>query len=316
VTSNTPGWADDPAPAAAAARPTRTAEPPPDLGPELLNLDLGGPIEHGVPAVIDLPGEKPPSWFGALGLMAGAVGLLVFGTFGLGLALMLRDLFATSPVLGWLGAALGVGATGAVALALGREWRALRRLKALDELALALRTTPGSAAPPAALGQWAQDIARRLPEAAPAAAQMLRATTLDEARGLMTTTLLPLLDARTRALGWQSARQVFVVTAIVPSPALDAAAMALMGLRLMRQVAALHGLRPGTAMLWRLLKRLGYSAGLTAGVEMVAQAGAEQVFEGHFAKLAGGAAGATVAARRMMRLGAATALACRPPGNR
>ncbi|MBC9178429.1 DUF697 domain-containing protein [Pseudoroseomonas ludipueritiae] len=314
MTPQTPGWADEPE----APQPTRTATaapPPPELGPELLDLDFGGPIEHGVPAVIDRPMEKPPSWFGALGLLAGAGAALVLGTFGLGLALMLRDLFATSPVLGWLGAALGAGAGGAVLLALGREWRALRRLKALDQLARDLRTTPGTAAPPAALLQWAQDVGKRVPEAVPAAAQMLRATTLEEALGLMNTALLPVLDARVKALGWQSARQVFVVTAILPSPAMDAAAMSLLGLRLMRQVAVLHGLRPGAAMLWRLLRRLTVSAGLTAGADLVAEAGAEQVVHGLASKVVGGAAGATIAARRMLRLAGATAEACRPGGD-
>ncbi|RMI26651.1 DUF697 domain-containing protein [Pseudoroseomonas wenyumeiae] len=310
MTPQTPGWADEPA--APAAPRTATATPPPDLGPALLDADFGGPIEHGVPAVIDLPLEKPPSWFGALGLLAGAGAALVLGTFGLGLALMLRDLFAASPVLGWLGAALGAGAGGAVLLALGREWRALRRLKALDQLARDLRTTPGTVAPPAALLQWAQDVGKRVPEAVPAAAQMLRATTLEEALGLMNTALLPVLDARVKALGWQSARQVFVVTAILPSPAMDAAAMSLLGLRLMRQVAVLHGLRPGTAMLWRLLRRLTVSAGLTAGADLVAEAGAEQVVHGLASKVVGGAAGATIAARRMLRLAGATAAACRP----
>lgn len=311
----TPGWADEPE-APRTRTTTAPAMPPPELGPVLLDVEAGGPIRHGVPATIDLPVETPPSWFGALGLMAGATGALVLGTFGLGLALMLRDLFATSPVLGWLGVALGVGAGGGVLLALAREWRALRRLAALDRLAVEMRTTPGTAAPPAALRRWAEDVAKRVPEAAPAAAQMLRAATLEEARGLMNTALLPVLDARVKALGWQSAKQVFVVTAVLPSPAMDAAAMGVLGLRLMRQVAVLHGLRPGTAMLWRLLRRLGLSAGLAAGTDLVAEAGFEQFVEGHAAKLAGGAAGATVAARRMMRLAAASAAACRPDGSR
>jgi putative membrane protein len=308
--AQTPGWADEPEPPPAAR--TATATPPPDLGPAILDLDFGGPIEHGVPTVVDLPGEAPPSWFASLGLLTGAAAALVLGTFGLGLALMLRDLFAASPVLGWLGAALGAGAGGAVLLALGREWRALSRLKALDALAQELRTTPGTAKPPAALLQWAQDVAKRVPEAVPPVAQMMRATTLDEARGLMAAGLLPLLDARVKALGWQSARQVFVVTAVLPSPAMDAAAMALLGLRLMRQVAVLHGMRPGTAMLWRLLRRLGVSAGLAAGTDLAVEAGVEQFFAGHAARLAGGAAGATVAARRMLRLAGITAAACRP----
>jgi putative membrane protein len=130
-------------------------------------------------------------------------------------------------------------------------------------------------------------VAKRVPEAVPPVAQMMRAITLDEARGLMAAGLLPLLDARVKALGWQSARQVFVVTAVLPSPAMDAAAMALLGLRLMRQVAVLHGMRPGTAMLWRLLRRLGVSAGLAAGTDLAVEAGVEQFFAGHAARLAG-----------------------------
>nr|WP_277819263.1 DUF697 domain-containing protein [Pseudoroseomonas vastitatis] len=135
---------------------------------------------------------------------------------------------------------------------------------------------------------------------------------MEEARGLLHTGLMPILDARVKALGWQSARQVFLTAAVLPSPALDAAAMALIGLRLMRQVAVLHGVRPGAAVLWRLLRRLAFSAGLTAGVDLAVEAGVEQLVEGHAARLAGGAAGAAVAARRMTRLAALCAEACRP----
>nr|WP_305123544.1 DUF697 domain-containing protein [Roseomonas sp. GC11] len=124
--------------------------------------------------------------------------------------------------------------------------------------------------------------------------------------------MMPVLRERVKELGGQAARRVFLATAVMPSPALDAAAMALIGLRLMRQVAELHGLRPGSLVLWRLVQRLAFSTGLSLGTDLVVEAGLEQVIEGHAAKLAGGAAGAAVAARRMARLAQATGAACRP----
>ncbi|HWX50889.1 MAG TPA: DUF697 domain-containing protein [Roseomonas sp.] len=301
-----PGWADEP------SRPTKTVDS--SLGPALLEPEAGGLIRHGAPADLALPeaAAKGAGWLASFGTFSAAAALLVLGSFGLGLGLMLDDLFTASPVLGWLGGALGAGVGGLMLVGLGREWRALRRLDALDDLAEALRDTPDGVPPPRALLRWAEGVAQRLPEAAAAVAELHRAGTMAEARGLLATGLLPVLDARVRALGWQSARQVFLTAAVLPSPALDAGAMALIGLRLMRQVAVLHGVRPGAAVLWRLLRRLALSAGLTAGADLVAEAGVEQFVEGHAAKLAGGAAGAAVAARRMLRLAGATAECCRP----
>jgi putative membrane protein len=309
----TPGWADD---APRTAPPPPRILPDPAIGPALLPPEAGGLIRHQGPESLDAPGltKAPAGWLASFGLLGASVAVLVLGSFGLGLGLMLDDLFAVSPVLGWAGVAVGAGAGALLLRALGREWLSLRRLDALDRLALLLRETPDAAAPPAAILRWAADLARRLPEAAPAVAEMHRVSTMGELRGLFATALAPVLDAEVKRLGWQSAKQVFLTTAILPSPALDAAAMALLGLRLMRQVAVLHGLRPGAAVLWRLLRRLALSAGLTAGADLVAEAGVEQFLEGHAARLAGGAAGATVAARRMLRLAPATAACCRPFG--
>ncbi|WP_159999014.1 DUF697 domain-containing protein [Roseomonas sp. 18066] len=251
-------------------------------------------------------------WLRSLGLAGGAVGLLVLGGGGLWLGVTLDELFARSAILGWAGSALGAGVLGLLGAGAWREWRALRRLSSLDRLAETLKETPDAAPPPRALLRWAESLAARLPEAAPAIDQIRAAKTLGEARGLAAGLLQPVLAARVAALGGQAARQVFVATAVMPAPALDAAAMALIGLRLMRQVAELHGLRPGALVLARLLRRLAFSTGLAVGTEMAVEAGLEQMVEGHAAKLAGGAAGAAVAARRMARLAAATGEACRP----
>lgn len=311
-----PGWADDAA-STKTAPPRLLPEPVlnPALGPALLPAAGGGPIRHQQPEALEPSATLTSAgWLGSLALLGGAAASLVLGTFGLGLALTLDDLFAVSPILGGAGAALGAG-TGALVLgALGREWLALRRLDSLEALARAWRETPDAAAPPAALLAWAEGLGQRLPEAAPAAAQIQRATSMAEVRGLFATSLNPVLEAEVKRISWQSARQVFLTTAVLPSPALDAAAMSLLGLRLMRQVAVLHGVRPGIAVLWRLMRQLALSAGLAAATDTLAEASVEQVLEGHAAKLVGGAAGAMVAARRMLRLGPATAAACRPYG--
>lgn len=316
--STGPGWADEPeTPARTATREAAPSPAPPlnsPLGPELLPPEEGGLIRHGGPMTLTVPDAagRGAGWLASFGAFGAATAMLVLGSFGLGLGLMLDDLFNASPVLGWLGSALGAATGGLVLFGIGREWRALRRLEGLERLAATVRETPDAARPPAGLLRWADGLALRLPEAEAAVAELRKATTMGEARGLIHAALLPVLDARVRALGGQSARQVFLATAVIPSPALDAAVMAFLGLRLMRQVAVLHGVRPGAAVLWRLLRRLAVSAGLTAGADLVVEAGVEQLVEGHAARLAGGAAGAAVAARRMIRLGAATAEACRP----
>ncbi|WP_176559871.1 DUF697 domain-containing protein [Teichococcus rhizosphaerae] len=326
-----PGWDDEPQrPVRAPTRAPDPRRPPglapdsglgvmPDampgaaLGPGLGQPTEGGLIRHGEPMALQGPDAvRSAGWLASLGTLGLAAALLVLGSFGLWLGLMVNDLFAASPVLGWLGSALGLGVGGLLAVAAGREWRALRRLDSLERLAARVRETPDAAPPPPALLDWAEAVARRLPEAVPAVATLRRAATMAEARGLLAAGLLPVLDARTRSLGGQAARQVFLATAVIPSPVLDALAMGWLGLRLMRQVAVLHGVRPGTLVLGRLLRRLALSAGLAAGAEVVTEAGVEQLVEGHAAKLAGGAAGAAVAARRMVRLAGATALACRP----
>ncbi|MFC3127047.1 DUF697 domain-containing protein [Pseudoroseomonas globiformis] len=318
-----PGWADeDDKPTRAGGETLRgsldaslaAAMPGAADGPALLEPEEGGLVRHGEPGSLGVPdaAARASGWLASFGVFGAAAALLVLGSFGLWLGLAIDELFTASPALGWLGSALGAGVGGLLLWGAGREWRALKRLDSLEGLARALREMPDKAKPPRTLIRWAEGVAERLPEASPAVAELRRAETVAEARGLLHTGLMPVLDARVKAIGWQSARQVFLTTAVLPSPALDAAAMALIGLRTMRQVAVLHGVRPGAVVLWKLLRRLAFSSGLVIGTDLAVEAGVEQIVEGHAAKLAGGAAGAAVAARRMTRLAAVTAEACRP----
>jgi putative membrane protein len=126
------------------------------------------------------------------------------------------------------------------------------------------------------------------------------------------------MRARSDALGRTAAFQMAAGIAATPAPALAVLLIAWRGLRLVREVAALHGMRPGLLGTLGLLRRTMLAAGLVAGSEAAVNAAAHAVLSnpllGH---VFGEMAGAGVAARRMILLARATAAACSPvpPGD-
>ena len=121
------------------------------------------------------------------------------------------------------------------------------------------------------------------------------------------------LQQRADALGRTAAMQVFAATAAVPSPALDALVVAWRGVRLVRQIAELHGLRPGLLGTLALLRRTAMAAATVAAADMALDAAARAVLSNPLlAHLAGDVAGAGVAARRMVVLARAVCAACSP----
>jgi putative membrane protein len=115
------------------------------------------------------------------------------------------------------------------------------------------------------------------------------------------------------ALGRAAAFQSVAGVAAMPSSGLAALFVAWRGLRLVRQVAALYGLRPGLLATMGLLKRTVLAAGAVAGVEVAANTAAHALLSNVVMQhLAGEMAGAGVAARRMMVLARAASVACSP----
>jgi putative membrane protein len=310
-----PGWADETEtpPVVTATRPgPGTPDLQPGFGPVLLppEPEAEGALRHQPAAPVPLPetGAMP----GSVGAIATALGTLLAGGVVLGSASLVMGFFERSPWLGWPALAVALASGGLAAGAAIAEWRALHRLGRVESLSERLRALPDSAPVPATLAAWFDSLAPRLPGAGAALAELRRAPDIGTARGLWRSTLAPQLDAAVAELGRRSARQVFWGTAIAPSPALDGAVVAVLGLRLVRQVATLHGMRPGALALGRLLRRVLSTITLTAGMDLAAEAALHQTLEARAASMAGGAAGAVVAALRMPRLAAATALACRP----
>jgi putative membrane protein len=121
------------------------------------------------------------------------------------------------------------------------------------------------------------------------------------------------MRARSDALGRTAAFQMAAGIAATPAPALAVLLIAWRGLRLVRQVAALHGMRPGLFGTLGLLRRTMLAAGLVAGSEAAVNAAAHAVLSNPLLTHAlGDMAGAGVAARRMILLARATAAACSP----
>jgi putative membrane protein len=85
------------------------------------------------------------------------------------------------------------------------------------------------------------------------------------------------------------------------------------GVRLVRQVAGLYGMRPGVIGTLGLLRRTALSAGMVAGSEVAINAAAHAILSNPLLTHAfGEMAGAGVAARRMVLLARSTAAACSP----
>ena len=115
------------------------------------------------------------------------------------------------------------------------------------------------------------------------------------------------------ALGRTASVQVVAGIAAVPSPALDVALIGWRGVRLVRQVAALYGVRPGLLGTLSLLRRTALSATLVGAVELAGNTAASALLSSPLmGKVLGEVAGAGVAARRMQILARAAAAACDP----
>ena len=122
------------------------------------------------------------------------------------------------------------------------------------------------------------------------------------------------LRARADALGRTAAFQMAAGIAATPAPALAVLLVTWRGIRLVRQVAAMHGMRPGLiGSTLGLLRRSVLAAGLVAGSEAAINAAAHALLSNPLLTHAlGEMAGAGIAARRMVLLARSTAVACNP----
>ena len=263
-------------------------------------LDFGW--DRAVAPVAPLAGR---GW-SSLALAGAGAALLVLGFSLLEAANFVAAQFARAAWLGWVTLAVAAAGFGLVFFAIWREWRGYLALRSVDR-ARAAAARGDAAALRAELDAWQA----RLPPGR-ARAIDLRDMPVEEARALVEAKILAPIAQDAAALGRAAAMQAFAVTAVSPSPSLDALVFAWRGVRLLRQVAGLHGLRPGIAGTLSLLRRVAMDAAMVAATDVAMDAAVRGLLSSKLAEhVAGEAAAGAVAARRMMLLARAADEACR-----
>lgn len=281
------------------------AEPAPMPAPRIQAEELPAPRLEPPAITLDRP---PRAQRSTLGLMATGAAVLVLGLSGLETGNFIADEFARAAWLGW--ASLGVAASGFGLVLAGfwREARGLAALRGVDRLRQELASADAHRRVRAARA-WVHT----MPDAATLLPAINAINDPDAVLALLRAGPAAGLRARAEALGRNAALQAAAGIAAMPGAGLAALFIAWRSLRLIRQIAALHGLRPGLFGTLALVRRTALSAGAVAGAEMAANAAAHAMLSSPVLQhLAGDMAGAGVAARRMVVLARAADAACSP----
>ncbi len=263
-------------------------------------------LEAGLPALVPVPERG----VGTLSLVVGGAAILAVGLAALGTANFAAAQFARSLFLGWVTVAVAAAGFGLIGAGVWRELRGLFGIETVDRLRAELASADALRARPL-LRRWLA----RLPEGEVSAENLDALDDPEALRALLRAGPIAELRGKADALGRTAAVQIFAITAAVPSPAFDGLLVAWRGSRLVRQVAELHGIRPGLFGTLALLRRTALSAAGVMAADMAANTLTHALLSnpllGH---VAGDMAGAGVAARRMIVLARAAAAACSPLG--
>ena len=251
---------------------------------------------------------EPPSRMGTAGLVLAGVVVLALGFAGLSAGNFVADQFGRAAWLGWLTAAVAVAGFALVGAGVWREAAALFALERVDRLRLDLAS--GEAA---RVMDGARAWASRVPGGDALLPAMRVVNDPDAALALLRAGPSRALRETADALGRAAAVQTVAGIAAMPSPALDILLVGWRGVRLVRQVAAVYGVRPGLLGTLALLRRTALSATMVGAAELAGNTLAHGLLSNPLVtRLVGEAAGAGVAARRMLVLGRAAAAACDP----
>lgn len=262
-------------------------------------------LESPIELVVETP--APPRWT-MPALVLGGTTILILGLAGVETTTIIADAFARTPILGWVTASIAAAGFGMIGLGFAREAASLSALQAVDQLRADL-----AGPDPVKRARAARVWLKKLPEGPALLPAVDAINDPDAILALLRAGPAATLREQSAALGRAAAVQSLAGIAAMPSPGLAALFTAWRGLRLIRQVAALHGLRPGLFATIGLLRRTALSAGAVAGAEMITNTAAHAVLSSPVLQnLAGEMAGAGVAARRMIVLARAASAACCP----
>lgn len=238
--------------------------------------------EPQLPVALDEPLRPARKGFGWGTLFWSALGGLVLLGSGLGVANLIRDLFAINDGLGFLG--LGLSALVALALVviIAREALGLIRLATIEKLhARALEVIASDDR------NESRAVLSDLLALAHANPRLARARTALQAHAgeiidgadlirLAERELMSPLDIEARRLVSVAAQRVSVVTAISPRALVDMLFVFAAAIRLVRQLAKLYGGRPGAlgmiTLLRHVISHLAITGGMAASDSIIQQA--------------------------------------------
>ncbi len=209
-----------------------------DTAPEpfLLLEAESAPRLEPVPSIVAAaaPGRPrlPPAILG--------LGILGCGLPALWAAWLLSALFDRSGALGSAGVVVLVAGLSLIGVSLGRELRGLAVLRGVDQLRADLASGEAERVARAAR-QWLAV----LPQHAAILPALAAADSPESVLVLLHAGPGQALREATDVLGRTVALQSVAIVAATPSAALETLAVGWCGVRLIRQVAALHGMRPG-----------------------------------------------------------------------
>jgi putative membrane protein len=277
-----------------------------DTAPEpfLLLEPAAAPRLEAVPSIS--PTAEPFRWRASPALVG--AGILAFGFLILWAAWLVSALFDHWGALGWAGLVVLLTGLSLIGAGIGQELSGLAALRRVGRLRAELASGEAARVEKAAR-RWLEV----LPQQAGILPALAAADTPESVLALLRAGPAQALRDATDVLGRTAALQSIAIVAATPSPALDALTIGWCGLRLLRQVAELHGMRPGILGTLVLLQKTALAAATVAAAEIAVNTATHAMIAHPLLRhLAGDVAGAGVAARRMIVLARAAAAACSP----
>ncbi|MCC2113801.1 MAG: TIGR01620 family protein, partial [Hyphomicrobiales bacterium] len=269
-------------------------------------------VETSLPA----PAKKT-HWRWASLFFAGLGGLVSLGI-GLMVDQLIRDLFARTDWLGWIGIGLVVlVVVGAGAIAL-KGLVALMRLARITKLNDAAREAAATDDRKAALAALQELIGlyRKRPETARGRAALAgHMQEIVDGRDLIRLgerELMTGFDADARRFVMESAKRVSIVTAVSPRAIVGVLFVLAENLRLIRRLSELYGGRPGALGLIRLARNVIGHLALTGGIAIGDSLVQQLIGQGLAAKLSARLGEGVVNGMLTARVGIAAIDVCRP----
>jgi putative membrane protein len=256
----------------------------------------------------------PPVRTGTGLLVAWGIGGLIVSWVAFSLVSFVLTQFQTSQVLGIFAGLFLAASVGLLVWAVVIEVRAWRALAEVDRLRRVLSANLAEQSAVLAAGrEWLALVASHLPDSAQIEGALKAATSTAEVRALLRTRIADPLEARALQLGQRAALECAALIAVSPHNSWDGLIAGARGLRLIRQVAALYGVRPGFAVTVSMARHVAWTAAGTAGAAMLAEnlvsTAAEAPVLKHIARVIGGS---VVEAIRIVRLARVAARSCSP----